>query len=439
MLIDRLPHGDAVQAAGAAYTGQLEKLIDLCIAVQQIPAPTGAETERAAWVESRMRAIGLADVARDRLGNVYGRVRGRPSSAGRQAQDRPPERQAPRLLVSAHTDTVFPSETDLRLRRLDNGLIRGPGIGDNSAGVAGLLTLAETLTHLTAPPVDIWLVANSMEEGVGDLRGMRRVVDRLEGGGESEEEREESASQLPFLSLLSPAVPLSSQLGAVIVLEGMGLGRIVHQALGARRYRTSAVAPGGHSWGDFGAASAVHGLVSLAEEMTRLQLPQAPRTTFNIGRIGGGTSINTIAQQAWMELDLRSESPETLAWLDGQIGKIVERHAQAHRAHGDGLTLQHEQIGNRPPGALPFQHPLVQAASAILQELGVKERSDARISSTDANVPLSRNIPAVCVGLTDGGDAHRLSEWIDPLPLVKGMQQLLYLTWWSAAWLTSRG
>ena len=405
MLIDGLPHGDAVQAAGAAYTGQLEKLIDLCIAVQQIPAPTGAETERAAWVESRMRAIGLADVARDRLGNVYGRVR------GRRPQDRPA------LLVSAHTDTVFPSETDLRLCRLDNGLIRGPGIGDNSAGVAGLLTLAETLTHLTAPPVDIWLVANSMEEGVGDLRGMRRVVDRLEGR----------------------AVPLSSQLGAVIVLEGMGLGRIVHQALGARRYRTSAVAPGGHSWGDFGAASAVHGLVSLAEEMTRLQLPQAPRTTFNIGRIGGGTSVNSIAQEAWMELDLRSESPETLAWLDGQIGKIIERHAHAHRAHGDGLTLQHEQIGNRPPGGLPFQHPLVQAASTILQELGVKERSDARISSTDANVPLSRNIPAVCVGLTDGGDAHRLSEWIDPLPLVKGMQQLLYLTWWSAAWLTSRG
>ncbi len=415
MLIDGLPYGDAVQAAGAAYAGGLEQLVDLCVAVQQIPAPTGAETERAAWVESRMRAIGLANVARDRLGNVYGRVR------GRRPQDRPA------LLVSAHTDTVFPSETDLCLRRLDNGLIRGPGIGDNSTGVAGLLTLAETLTQLAPPPVDIWLVANSMEEGVGDLRGMRRVVDRL------------AADTSGANRNAGPSRNGRDALGAVIVLEGMGLGRIVHQALGVRRYRTSAAAPGGHSWGDFGAASAVHGLVSLAEEMARLQVPQIPRTTFNIGRIGGGTSINTIAQQAWMELDLRSESPETLAWLDGQIGKIVERHAQAHRAHGDGLTLQHEQIGNRPPGGLPFQHPLVQAASTILQDLGVKERSDARISSTDANVPLSRNIPAVCVGLTDGGDAHRLSEWIDPLPLVKGMQQLLYLTWWSAAWLTSRG
>ena len=227
-------------------------------------------------------------------------------------------------------------------------------------------------------------------------------------------------------------------LGAVIVLEGMGLGRIVHQALGVRRYRTSATAPGGHSWGDFGAASAVHGLVSVAEEILKVQLPQTPRTSFNIGRIGGGTSVNTIAQEAWMELDLRSESPEMLLWLDGQVQRIVERHVAAHSARGDGLSLRYEQIGHRPAGALPFEHPLVQAACTILQEIGIKERSDARISSTDGNVPLSRDIPAVCVGLTDGGDVHRLSEWIDPLPLVKGMQQLLYLTWWSAAWLTKR-
>ncbi len=415
MLIDGLPHGSAVQAAGAAFAGRHEQLIDLCMAVQQIPAPTGAEAERAAWIEKRMQAIGLADVERDRLGNVYGRVCGA----------RPQE--GPALLVSAHTDTVFPPEIDLRLCRLDNGLIRGPGIGDNSTGVAGLLMLAETLTQLAPPPVDIWLVANSMEEGLGDLRGMRRVVDRLaaEANGAN---RSAGSSRNG-----------RGALGAVIVLEGMGLGRIVHQGLGARRYRISATAPGGHSWGDFGAASAVHGLVLLAEEIVTMQVPQTPRTTFNIGRIGGGTSVNSIAQAAWMELDLRSESTKTLAWLDGQIGEIIARHVQAHSAYEDGLTLRHEQIGNRPAGGLPFRHPLVQAASTVLQELGIKERSDGRISSTDANVPLSRNIPAVCVGLTEGGDAHRLSEWIDPLPLVKGMQQLLYLTWWSAAWLTKSG
>ena len=405
MLIDGLSHGDAVRAAAAAYNGKHGRLVDLCVAVQQIPAPTGAETERAAWVEERMRAIGLADVERDELNNVYGRVPG--LQAG------------PALLVSAHTDTVFPRETDLHLRRLSNGLLRGPGIGDNSTGVAGLLSLAETLVELAAPPVDIWLVANSMEEGLGDLRGMKRAVDRLHADGSA------------------PAAGARGVLGAALVIEGMGLGRIVHQALGVRRYRTSAAAPGGHSWGDFGAASAVHGLVAVAEEIVSLQVPHTPRTTFNIGRIGGGTSINTIAQEAWMELDLRSASPETLIWLDGQVQRIVERRVDAHRARDDGLTLRHEQIGHRPAGELPFEHPLVQAAGTVLRELGIEERSDARISSTDANVPLSRNIPAVCVGLTDGGDVHRLSEWIDPLPLVKGMQQLLYLTWWTAAWLTT--
>ncbi len=405
MLIDGLPRGEAVRAAAAAYAGKHGRLVDLCVAVQQIPAPTGAESERAAWVEERMRAIGLADVERDELDNVYGRV------PGLQAR--------PALLVSAHTDTVFPRETDLRLQRFSNGLLRGPGIGDNSTGVAGLLTLAETLVELAPPPVDIWLVANSMEEGLGDLRGMKRVVDRFHADGGA------------------AGAGGRGVLGAALVIEGMGLGRIVHQALGVRRYRTSATAPGGHSWGDFGAASAVHGLVAVAEEIVNLQVPHTPRTSFNIGRIGGGTSINTIAQEAWMELDLRSASPETLIWLDGQVQRIIERRVEAHRVCDDGLTLCHEQIGHRPAGELPFEHPLVQAACTVLHELGIEERSDARISSTDANVPLSRNIPAVCVGLTDGGDVHRLSEWIDPLPLVKGMQQLLYLTWWSAAWLTT--
>ena len=412
MLIDELPHGDKVRAAGAEYAGELGRLIDLCVAIQQIPAPTGAEAERAAWVEARMRGIGLRDVERDDLGNVYGRraAAANPSRA----------RARSALLVSAHTDTVFPPETDLRVRRLANGLLRGPGIGDNSTGVAGLLALAQTLTRLPPPPADIWLAANSMEEGMGDLRGMRRVVDRLDNGG-------------------AAARKGRGRLGAVIVLEGMGLGRIVHQALGVRRYRTSAIAPGGHSWSDFGAASAVHGLVSVAEEIVKTQAPQTPRTTFNIGRIGGGTSINTIAQEAWMELDLRSAAPQTLIWLDEQVQRIIERRARAHRDRGDGLTLRHELIGHRPAGELSFQHPLVQAARAILRELGIEERRDARISSTDANVPLSRDIPAVCVGLTDGGDVHRLNEWINPLPLEKGMRQLLYLTWWSAAWLTTRG
>lgn len=407
MLIEGLPGADALRVAGATLGADLQSVVDLCIAIQQIPAPTGAEAERAAWIERRMRSIDLANVGLDDLGNVYARV--------------PGSRPAPALLISAHTDTVFPSRTDLRLRRLNNGYLQGAGIGDNAAGVAGLLTLAELLRRLEAPPVDIWLVANAMEEGIGDLRGMRAVVDRL--------------NARPGESTYRGDGPRA--LGAVIVLEGMGLGRVVHQALGVRRYRTSAAGPGGHSWSDYGAASAVHGLVATAQELLNVELPDAPRTTFNIGRIGGGASVNSIAQEAWMELDLRSESPETLLWLDRQAAQIVERRARADARDGDGLLLRHERIGRRPAGQIPFRHPLVQAACGILRELDIEERSDARISSTDANVPLSRNIPAVCIGLTDGGNAHRPSEWIDPSRLPKGMQQLLYLTWWCAAWLTT--
>ncbi len=393
MNVDEWQLPEAVRAAGASYQAALPELVERTIQIQQIPAPSGQEQRRADWVETRMGELGLADVSQDPLFNVYGRA--------------PGEGDGPALLISAHLDTVFPRETDLSVRRDSrNGLIFGPGIGDNSVAVAALLTLAETLKRLPAPPVDIWLVANSNEEGLGDLRGMRAVVDRL-----------------------------GSQVGAAIVLEGMGLGRIVHRGLGVRRYRIRATAPGGHSWGDFGAGSAIHALVQLAADISRLQMPEQVRTTFNIGRIQGGRSVNTIAQEASLELDLRSEAPSALNWLIGQVQLLVRRHQAAHNQERDNVRFHVEEIGNRPAGAISEEHPLVQALMAILEELGVTEEPELRISSTDANVPLSRGIPAVCIGLTEGGDAHRLSEWIDPRPLPQGMQQLLYLTWWAAQWL----
>ncbi|MFZ1752280.1 MAG: M20/M25/M40 family metallo-hydrolase, partial [Caldilineaceae bacterium] len=263
---------------------------------------------------------------------------------------------------------------------------------------------------LEQPPVDIWLVANSNEEGLGDLKGIRAAVDRLE-----------------------------DSLGAVLVLEGMGLGRIVHAGLGVRRYRIHASAPGGHSWGDFGSASAIHSLAALVTDITRLNVPQQPRTSYNIGKFKGGTSVNTIAQHASLELDLRSVAPETLAQLVEQVQHLVQRHQRHHTKAQSGVAFSVETIGDRPAGQIPESHPLMQAASAVLAQLGIPEQMDVRISSTDANIPLSRGIPSVCIGLTEGGDAHRLSEWIDPRPLAKGIQQLLYLTWWTAAWLTTGG
>jgi acetylornithine deacetylase/succinyl-diaminopimelate desuccinylase-like protein len=398
MDLQTLNHYAAVQSAAQRYEQMQDRLIDLCVQIQQIPAPTGNEGERARWVEVYFRRLGLHNVHQDDLCNVYGRVPGQGSG--------------PLLLVSAHTDTVFPDGTDLSVRRNGSDILAGPGIGDNSAGVVGLLILAETLLALPTPPVDIWIVANSNEEGLGDLKGMRAAV--------------------AYLQEKAGAV------GAAIVLEGMGLGRIVHQALGVRRYRIEAKAPGGHSWGDFGSASAIHALVTLAAEIARMKMPNEPRTSFNIGKFNGGTSVNTIAQEASLELDLRSTDPVMLARIDQQVQGIVQRHQESHTRYRSGVEFRLESIGNRPAGEIAETHPLVQALSKILAHINVTERGDVRISSTDANIPLSQGIPSVCIGLTEGGDAHRLSEWIHTEPLVKGMQQLLYFVWWTAAWLTSR-
>ena len=332
----------------------------------------------------------------DELFNVYAR---RPGEAA----------GLPALLVTAHIDTVFPMETDLSVTVDEtNDRLYGPGIGDNSAGVAALIALAEKLTTLPAPPSDIWLVANTGEEGLGDLRGMRSVIDRLQ-----------------------------DRIGVSVVLEGMGLGRVVHRALGSRRYRISASAPGGHSWSDFGTASAIHSLVLLAAELVRIEVPRDPRTTFNLGRIHGGTSINTIAQGATLELDLRSEDGTALETLIEQVQNVV-RGFQTSRWQDWGVQIDMETIGDRPSGAIGVKHPLVVAAGRALAAAGLTDTPDLRISSTDSNIPLSRGIPSVCVGITQGGNAHRLEEWIDPHWLGRGMQHLLLLTWWASGWMAQR-
>jgi acetylornithine deacetylase/succinyl-diaminopimelate desuccinylase-like protein len=372
-------------------------LLEMCIAIQQIPAPTGAEAARAQWTAERMKALGLREIVYDPAShNVYGCWPGVQSRAA--------------LLITAHTDTVFGVETDLSVRHdPSNGRVYGPGIGDNSMGVAALLELLAAMAKLPVPPVDIWFAANSQEEGLGDLRGMRGVMDALQ-----------------------------ERIGACIVLEGMGLGRVVHRALGSRRYRISVSAPGGHSWSDFGAASALHVLAQLANDLTRLQPPESPRTSFNIGRMEGGRSVNTIAQHAWLELDLRSEETEGLAWIVDQALEIVNRYQTPKWQHR-GVAVHAEVIGDRPTGSIPVDHPLVTVAKEALAAAGHPQPADLRISSTDANIPLSRGIPAICVGVTEGSNAHRLQEWIGIEPLSRGMSHLLLLSWRAAEWLASSG
>ncbi len=353
-----------------------------------------------AWVVlNRMRIDARLDEATADLHNVYACL---PGAA-----------RKPALLVSAHTDTVFPATVDLSVRRDErHHRIFGPGLGDNSLGVAALLWLADALRRAPSPPVDLWFVANVGEEGNGDLRGMRAALDRL-----------------------TTADPHA--IGAAIVIEGMGLSRIVHRALASRRYRIHVTAPGGHSWSDFGVASAVHVLAQLAADLTHLRPPKAPRTTFNIGVIEGGTSVNTIAQHAALELDLRSEEPAALEAIVQQVLAIIGRY-QTVRWQQAGVTVTSTVIGDRPGGAIADNHPLVEAAIASLHGVRVKPQLAMRISSTDANIPLSRGIPAVCIGVTEGGNAHRTDEWIATQPIDSGLRHLRALTQWAAQWLSER-
>ncbi len=371
--LGQAPALHAVQAVLRA-----EPVVTDALAIQQIPAPTFHEEARAQWVAERFRQAPLADVHIDALHNVYGRW------VGTQ-----PDR--PALLVSAHTDTVFPPETDLRVRYRGTR-IYGPGLGDNSLGVAGLLALLRVLQeHKLRPRADLWLVANSREEGLGDLGGIRAVWQALRG-----------------------------RLGAAIVVEGLAFRHVYHAGIAVRRLRIACRASGGHSWLHFGQPSAVHGLIALGARILALQPPDTPRTTYNIGLIQGGHSVNSLAAFAEMYLDLRSEHPQTLATLESQV------HDAVSATQAPDLRFETQIVGDRPAGRIAPEHPLVQLAVAVLQEDGCQPVYAS--GSTDANIFLAHGLPAVTVGISYGGNAHRLDEYIETTPIADGVWHLVTLT-----------
>lgn len=374
-------------------TNTIDRIIELAIQIQQIAAPTFHEEKRAEFVRGLFEQEGLREVTMDETGNVYGLWS---QVEGQRSQVKP-------LVVSAHLDTVFPFGMDLGVRR-EEGRIHGIGIGDNSIGVAALFGLLWMLREpsplpLSAPkgaPLkgrggfggDIWFVANTCEEGLGDLRGMKSVVDRF--GGE---------------------------VTAYLVLEGMALGHIYHKAVGVKRYRVTARTQGGHSWSDYGQPSAVVELSKLVVQLSALKLPQKPRTTMNVGKIQGGTSVNTIPAEAWLELDLRSEGQAELAELVEGVERLIEA------GNRTGVEIEAEVIGARPAGEMPVGHPLVRLAQACLEEQGWEPVLTS--GSTDANIPLSRGYPALVLGVTRGGGAHTKGEFIELAPVERGMAQLV--------------
>lgn len=374
----------------ALCRSRIDSLLDLAIAIQQIPSPTFAEAERAAYVEKRFRELGLADVSQDAMHNVFARMPGR--------------RGGTPVILSAHTDTVFAHDTDLTVR-YENGqhsmdrIIKGPGLADNALGVAGLLALAGLfLDSNMRPDNDVWFVANVCEEGLGDLRGMRRVVERF---GRS---------------------------ASYIVIEGGSYGHVFHRAIGVRRFRLTVKTPGGHSWGDFGSPSAIHILGRIIDGLSRVQLPQEPKTTINVGVVEGGTTVNSIAAQASCLIDMRSMDPGLLKQLVADVEEIVSDCTEARDV---SATLT--QIGNRPAGTLPEQTPLVTWAADALRLFGCDEVY-FMAGSTDANIPISMGIPSVCIGLANSGNTHRFDEFLDPARLPEGLSQLLLLTLAAAGW-----
>ena len=366
-----------VRDVAAAF---VEPIVELTTRIAQIPAPTNDEAERAAFVADILRSLGYVDVREDALHDVTGRIPGEDGGAC--------------LLLAAHLDTVFPRGTDLTVRR-DGDILAGPGVGDNSVSVAAVALLGPALDRLgVRPAVDLVVTGNVGEEGLGDLRGMRAVVDAL------------------------------PNLGGAIAVEGHSLGRITHRAVGSRRLRVTVTGPGGHSWGAAGVPSAVHELARIIARLVAIPLPSDPKTTFNVGLVQGGISVNTIAPEATALLDMRSTSREALAELVRQVEGVLATPMP------DGIAVTVEVVGDRPAGELPADRGLVPIAADVLRSLGFEVALDA--SSTDANIPISRGIPSICIGLTTGGNVHRTDEYIAIPPLAQGFAQLVMTTLRSA-------
>lgn len=346
-----------------------EFLLRIC----EVPAPPFGEQDRAELLQELWTGAGLR-AELDELGNVFA-----DTGAG----------SGPRVLLAAHSDTVFPEGTEVTVQRAGERWL-APGVGDNSSSLAVLTCLAGRLATLDAEKLPrLSLAAPVGEEGRGDLRGMRRLLADREG-----------------------------QFDYVIAVDGQ-LGSVVDRAVGSKRFEFRFSARGGHSWGDYPAPSAIHAAAEAMGALNGLDVPEEPRSSWNIGTVRGGTAINAIAQEAVFDLDLRSLDPGVLATLERSALSVVEEAARRHR-----VQLEAVKVGDRP-AASSDNAELVRAAQAALADHGLEMRTAA--GSTDANASMALGIPSISFGVYRGGDAHRLSEWIEPASLGQGYLVLLSL------------
>ncbi|HET9015541.1 MAG TPA: M20/M25/M40 family metallo-hydrolase [Thermomicrobiaceae bacterium] len=365
---------EEMERVRAAARSRIEATAELTARICAVPAPGGLERERAEFVAGLLRERGYDPVI-DEISNVYVR-RG--------------QRGGPVLMLLAHIDTVFPAGTPIEVRR-EGDLLHGPGIGDNSNRVAAMIEALEILDELgIETPADIIAVADVGEEGLGNLRGARAAVERYR-----------------------------DELGAVVVLDGP-LGSVTHGAVGSKRWRVTVTGPGGHSFGAFGTPSAIHGLGRIIAAIADVEVPKDPKTTYNVGTIEGGTSVNTIAARASALVDMRSTDPAALDRLAARVRELVELRV------GPGLQTSIEVVGERPAGSRPQSDPLVQLAGRAVRWIGLEPSFGA--SSTDANIPISLGIPAVVIGITHGGGTHTVEEYLEVPPIGDGLAHATRLT-----------
>jgi acetylornithine deacetylase/succinyl-diaminopimelate desuccinylase-like protein len=355
------------------------------VRLTEIPAPSFQEAQRAAAVKALLLSSGL-NVQIDKTGNVIGELRG--------ANDQEI------VLLSAHLDTVFPAGTDVTVHREGDRMI-APGISDNGTGLAALVAIARAMHEARIQPQRTILFAGDVgEEGEGNLRGMRALVD---GYG--------------------------ARLKYVIVLDGSGTDHVTTKALASRRLEVVITGPGGHSWSDFGMPNPINALVRGAVRFINTKVPSSPRTTFNLGQIEGGTSVNSIPHETRLKVDVRSESEDELVKLGTALRECIsagvrdEMESARDRSKGN-LEWRVDLIGSRPGGELAQDSPLLAALRAA--DDSVSNQSRIERSSTDANVPLSMGIDAISIGAGgNGGGAHSLQEWFEPAGREMGLKRAL--------------
>jgi acetylornithine deacetylase/succinyl-diaminopimelate desuccinylase-like protein len=361
------------------------------IRICSIPASPFGEQERAVYLSQKFIELGLSEVEIDEEGNCLGLLRGSSLS--------------PLMVVSAHLDTVFSKDTNFNVVRRD-GKLFAPGIADDGCGLAALVALAQAiLTEEILLDGSILFVGTVGEEGEGNLRGVRHLFTKGRW---------------------------ASHVDAFLSFDGPGVDRITNKALGSRRYRVSVTGPGGHSWGDFGLPNPVHAIGGAISRLAGYPAPKHPRTTFNVGRVEGGRSVNAIPAEASIEVDLRSAAEPELQRLDAFFRRAmrdaVDEENVKRRVGDPLLKLNVDLIGERPTGETPADAPLVELAIEATKLLGVEPRLDR--SSTDSNLPISLGIPAITLGA--GGSSafsHSLDEWYDPrgrdLGLKRGLLVIL--------------